>query len=216
MPKVVDHEQRRREIVDAVLRVVVRDGAAGASVRTVAAEAGWSTGALRHYFATQRELREFTARMVTERVGARIRAYVGEHEFALPLPELAAGILEQLIPLDEQRREEYQLWLAIGEWSRTDHVEESARMWAEQRDIYLQIVYRLSGYPNEPVPADGLDPRVAAWAEYLHVFVDGLAAQAMFVPADMPPDRVRAVLRAFLAEVPSLADRSRSASDGGA
>lgn len=215
MPKVVDHEQRRREIVDAVLRVVVRDGAAGASVRTVSAEAGWSTGALRHYFASQRELREFTARMVTERVGARIRAFVAEHEFALSLPELAAGILEQLIPLDEQRREEYQLWLAVGEWSRTDQLDESARMWAEQRDIYLQIVFRLSGYPNEPIPTEGLDPRVAAWAEYLHVFVDGLAAQAMFVPGDMPPDRVRAVLRAFLAEVPPLADQSRSAGDGG-
>jgi hypothetical protein len=35
------------------------------------------------------------------------------------------------------------------------------------------------------------------------------------MPADMPPDRVRAALRAFLAEVPPLTDPTRSANDGG-
>ncbi|WP_051425578.1 TetR/AcrR family transcriptional regulator [Jiangella gansuensis] len=204
MPKVVDHEQRKREIVAAVLRAVARDGAAGASVRTVAAETGWSTGSVRYYFSTQRELREFTVDVVIERVGRRIQTYIKEHEPELPPPELAAGILEHLIPLDQERREEYQLWLAIAEWSRQGEMAGSAQLWAQQRDMYLQIVYRLAGYTNEPVPAD-VDSRVMAWAEYLHVFVDGLAAQAMFVPDDMPPDRIREVLRSFLTVVPPLA-----------
>jgi AcrR family transcriptional regulator len=56
MPKLVDHEQRRRELGEAVWRVIRRDGVEAASVRKVAQEAGWSAGALRHYFSTQSEL----------------------------------------------------------------------------------------------------------------------------------------------------------------
>lgn len=212
MPKVVDHEQRRRELAEAVLRVVERDGAAGASVRSVAAEAGWSTGALRYYFASQRELRDFVATVVNERVERRIRARVEADRSGVSLLELAAGLLEELIPLDEARREEFLLWLAVTEWSRQEPLAGAEQLWAGQRQLTVQVVFALAGFEGEPV---NVDPRVETWAEYLHVFVDGLATQAMFVPARMPPDRVSAVLRAFLAELPPLADQSRSTSGGG-
>ena len=74
MPKVVDHEQRRRELAHAVWRVIRRQGVDQASVRTVALEAGWSPGALRHYFATQSELLAFAMRLVVERIEGRIAA----------------------------------------------------------------------------------------------------------------------------------------------
>ena len=48
MPKIVDHETRREEIAEALWRVVRRDGVRAASVRTIAAEAGWSPGAVRY------------------------------------------------------------------------------------------------------------------------------------------------------------------------
>jgi AcrR family transcriptional regulator len=212
MPKVVDHEQRRRELAEAVLRVVERDGAAAASVRTVAAEAGWSTGALRYYFASQRELREFVATVVNERVERRIQARIEADRSRLPLLELVAGLLEELIPLDEARREEFLLWLAVTEWSRQEPLAGAEQLWTGQRQLTVQVVFALAGYEGEPVD---VDPRVETWAEYLHVLVDGLSTQAMFVPARMPPDRVRAVLRAFLAELPPLADQSRTTSGGG-
>ncbi len=53
MPKIVDHDARREEIAQALWRVVRRDGIRAASVRTVAAEAGWSAGAVRYYFPDQ-------------------------------------------------------------------------------------------------------------------------------------------------------------------
>lgn len=202
MPKVVDHELRRRELAEAALRVVVRDGAAGASVRTVAAEAGWSTGALRYYFSTQRELREFVASVVNERVERRITERAAAERGRMPLLELVAGLLEELIPLDERRREEFLLWLAVTEWSRQEPLTGAEELWEAQRGLYVQVVFALAGFQGEPVDAD---PRVETWAEYLHVFVDGLATQAMFVPGRMPPERVRTVLRDFLAQVPRLA-----------
>ena len=50
MPKVVDVEQRKTELAAAVARVIARSGIEGASMRQVAAEAGWTTGTLVHYF----------------------------------------------------------------------------------------------------------------------------------------------------------------------
>ncbi|TDE12961.1 hypothetical protein [Jiangella asiatica] len=65
----------------------------------------------------------------------------------------------------------------------------------------VQIVYRLAGYPGEPVPVDA-DHHVRAWAEYPR---RRAGRPGRFVPDDMPPDRIREVLRSFLAVVPPLA-----------
>lgn len=51
--KVVDAGVGRRELAEAVWRVILRDGVEGASVREVAAEAGLSSGSLKHYFGSQ-------------------------------------------------------------------------------------------------------------------------------------------------------------------
>ena len=50
MPKIVDHELRRRELAQAALRVIGRAGLEATTTRAVADESGWSTGVLKHYF----------------------------------------------------------------------------------------------------------------------------------------------------------------------
>jgi len=50
MPKIVDHELRRRELAQAAVRVIARNGLEGATTRAVATESGWTTGVLKHYF----------------------------------------------------------------------------------------------------------------------------------------------------------------------
>jgi AcrR family transcriptional regulator len=56
MPKVVDHEERRAELCAAVWRLASREGLEAVTVRGVAEEAGWSTGAVVHYFADKEDL----------------------------------------------------------------------------------------------------------------------------------------------------------------
>jgi AcrR family transcriptional regulator len=97
MPKVVDHEQRRRELAQAVWRVIRRHGVERASVRVVAEEAGWSPGALRHYFATQSELLAFAMGLVVERIEGRIAAL----DHASDPRAAVEQVLHQLLPLDE-------------------------------------------------------------------------------------------------------------------
>lgn len=56
MPRIVDHEQRRREIVHALWAVIHEQGIAQASLRAVAQRAGVSIGRIQHYFSGKDEL----------------------------------------------------------------------------------------------------------------------------------------------------------------
>ncbi|MDN5636054.1 MAG: TetR family transcriptional regulator, partial [Brevibacterium sp.] len=94
MPKLIDHESRREEIAAAAWRVIVREGVGGASVRTVAAEAGLSVGSLRHVFASQSQLLSFAMQLVIDRAGERVRELPSRE---CPL-ESAEDITRELLP----------------------------------------------------------------------------------------------------------------------
>ncbi|HCG55716.1 MULTISPECIES: TetR/AcrR family transcriptional regulator [Brevibacterium] len=72
MPKIVDHDQRRRELVEATLRIVVRQGLAGATMRDIAAEAGYANGAIKSYFASKSDLLAATYLFVYEATNRRV------------------------------------------------------------------------------------------------------------------------------------------------
>jgi AcrR family transcriptional regulator len=62
MPKVVDHEARRHEILDRAFRRFAADGYAAVSMRDLAVETGTSIGALYHYFPSKEALFEALVR----------------------------------------------------------------------------------------------------------------------------------------------------------
>ncbi|MGY4103043.1 TetR/AcrR family transcriptional regulator [Nocardia sp. R16R-3T] len=106
MPRLVDHEMRRRQITDAVRRVIVSGGLEAVTFQTVAAEAGMSIRLVQYYFGTKREFLLATHRSVMEDAGARfMRRWTALGEDASPRAMIHA-LLTELLPLDEQRREE--------------------------------------------------------------------------------------------------------------
>jgi AcrR family transcriptional regulator len=78
VPKRVDHEQRRRQIGEALLRIASDRGLQQASMREVAAEAGVSLRLVQYYFHTKDELLlaalAYLGEQLTARVEERIRA----------------------------------------------------------------------------------------------------------------------------------------------
>jgi len=56
MPKIVDHDERRRVIVDAVTQIIMREGFDHVTMRNVAQELGFSHGALTRYFPDRKSL----------------------------------------------------------------------------------------------------------------------------------------------------------------
>lgn len=56
MPKLVDHDQRRKEITHALWEVISVRGIEGVTYQSVAQEAGISIGRIQHYFTSKDEL----------------------------------------------------------------------------------------------------------------------------------------------------------------
>lgn len=189
----------------AAIRVMQRHGLDGVTVRGVAAEAGWSTGSLRHYFASQRELQEHVVAAATDLLRDRVLPRVSRPRPGLSVIEVVAQVLEELLPLDERRRGEYTVWVAIVEWERRHPPVCGSRTWADQRALYRECVARLRGHAvsSDQVVPLVVDPEVDVWAPLLHTFVDGLASQLVNTPGEMPPDRARSLLRSLLSAVPT-------------
>jgi AcrR family transcriptional regulator len=189
MPKVVDPAERRKDLAEAVWRVVRRDGLDHASVRNVAHEAGLSMGSLRHYFRAQSDLLIFAMRLVIERIDRRVTA--------LDLPEdprrAAEQVLAELLPLDAERRAENEVWLAFTARALVDPQLRALRDEGYDllRDGCRRQVLRLAG----PAPA-GLD--VDLETDRLFALLDGLAVHAAMRPAQATPDRLTAVLARHL------------------
>ena len=108
MPKQVDHDERRREIGDAVCRVMASRGLDAVSLRHVAAEAGVSMGRVQHYFASKDDLLLFAFQQISDRVAARIAAVHAPD----PRTFLRALLLE-LLPLTPGARAEASVLAAF-------------------------------------------------------------------------------------------------------
>ncbi|MGH3148852.1 MAG: TetR/AcrR family transcriptional regulator, partial [Rubrobacter sp.] len=101
----MDHEKRREEIAEATWRVIERSGASGANMREIAREAGHTTGVVTHYFRDKRELMAFAFGLMVERSTERMAEAAARSG---PTEALA-----ELLPLDEDRRREGTVWLAL-------------------------------------------------------------------------------------------------------
>lgn len=191
MPKIVDHDARRSEIVDAVIGVVHRDGYGGVSVRAVAEEAGWSTGAIRHYFASQPELIAFAMADLAERARVRIDRR-GQH--ATDLDGLVA-LLEEVLPLDATRRAESEMWLALAIAARTEP--ELATVW---RDVQGQLRGLMESCVLMLAEVSGRALDIRTETQRLHALIDGLALHGTLSPR-LSAARMRATLRAHLTQL---------------
>jgi TetR/AcrR family transcriptional regulator, transcriptional repressor of bet genes len=112
MPKQVDHDERRREIATAVLRLVTTRGVEAASLRTVASEAGVSMGAVQHYFTTKDEMLRFALAYGNTLLAERATRLMAEQKPATPRGTFRL-FCTLLIPLDEDSRAGARLWAGL-------------------------------------------------------------------------------------------------------
>ncbi len=184
MPKIVDHEQRREELAAAVWRLASRDGLDAVTIRSVSAEAGWSTGALHHYFSDKEELLLFAFKTVADRVGRRVAT--ARAESSEPL-ELARELLAIGLPLDDERRDETRLWFAFLGLALTRPPLARAQRLAYE--AWRRIVADALRDARERGDIDE-DVDVEREAAALVALVDGLAVQASFDPDCLDVDLV--------------------------
>jgi AcrR family transcriptional regulator len=190
MPKIVDHDARREEIAQALWRVVRRDGIRAASVRIVAAEAGWSAGAVRYYFPDQDGLLNFAMDLVSRRVQDRISAI----EPAGSATEIALRYLEEVIPLDSDRQAEFDIWLSFVGQAQAESGAGGLREHLGPIQEGLRGLCRslLESLDKAGGLQPGLDLELET--ERLHAMVDGLSLHTSMQPSRTTPARVREIL----------------------
>ncbi|MCG5219708.1 TetR family transcriptional regulator C-terminal domain-containing protein [Streptosporangium soli] len=202
----MDHEQRREDLVRVVWEIISRDGIEGATVRKVAEAAGVSVGGLRHYFDNQRGLLSFAAQAVARSVAKRITGHLVAD---LPGMQRAQLILEELLPLDDNRRVEVDVWLACLVRSHVDDSLAELRHagWSGERHICRLAVASCHGLPlPDRLGQEFAEAGLEGQAMRLHVFIDGLTLQTATYPHNFTPPAVRQIVHEelrYLIEVPS-------------
>jgi AcrR family transcriptional regulator len=188
MPKIVDHDARRAELAAAVWRLASREGLDAVTIRRVAAEAGWSTGALAHYFDDKEELLLFAFETVADRVGRRI---VKAAERARDPLELVRTQLVEGLPIDTERRAEVRVWFAFLGLAET-----RPRLAKAGRDAYRlwreRVAKTLAAAQRHGLLDDSTD--VEREAAALIALVDGIAIQATFDPRSVSAERQLEIL----------------------
>lgn len=188
MPKVVDADERRQVIAEATLRVIAREGVECATLGRVAAEAGLAVGSVRHYVPTHGAVLATAMERLVERVSARVLTVASDDVN----PRRGGDVLAELLPLDERRREEAAVWLALAGASRSRaelepffaRLHSGARRLAREVLTYAQKSGRLA--PGETV--------LAIETERLAALLDGLTLGAVTQPDSLTPDVLTAVL----------------------
>ncbi|MFF2548874.1 TetR/AcrR family transcriptional regulator [Kitasatospora sp. NPDC058063] len=103
MPKLVDHEERRAHIIDALLRSAASSGLHSVTMRSVAVEAGVSVRLVQYYFDTKEQLLLAAMTRLTARMGERVQRRVRASGAADPRGIIEAVLLEA-VPTDEESR----------------------------------------------------------------------------------------------------------------
>ena len=134
MPKIVDHDERRLELVDATWRIIARQGLEGATMREIAMEAGFANGALKPYFPTKDTLLEFAFGHVFNRTNQRIaEVTAGKNGMAA----LRAFCLE-VLPLDDERVNEARI--VIPFWQKAVNDAQKAQIHQQSMAAWLDTI----------------------------------------------------------------------------
>jgi len=195
MPRYADPVERRRQVADALLRVVAAEGFEAASIPRIARELGASTGLVQAYFRSKDELLLFAAEQLADRLRSRVEAALAHGD----------GVKERLLygmsvigGADEEYPTEGRVWLAFLARA-TVHPRLREVHAAGEREIRerCRLAFEIARDLGE-VPGD-IDPE--AEARSLTAFADGLALQRAVEPDVITGDEVRARLRHYLDRV---------------
>ncbi|GAA0583738.1 TetR/AcrR family transcriptional regulator [Paractinoplanes ferrugineus] len=162
MPKRVDHEERRRQLAEAVWRIAATRGLPAATMREVAAEAGVSMRLVQYYFTTKERLIVYAFEEVAAAAGRRMRA-----RFAAlgrtPTPvEVVRTVLLEVMPYDEESHLLSRVHAAYYAAALTDPALASAAARNPQDSLENVIARQLRAGQQAGRVSPGIDPDLEA------------------------------------------------------
>lgn len=191
MPRIVNHEKKRKLIAEAAWSIIKKEGIEKASIRRVAIEAGMSAGALRHYFSTKDEMLLFIMDYYLEEGKKRSQSKSWSDN---PLQAVAEVLLE-LIPMDEEKKIETSVWWILALQSLTSDTLK------EKKDEMTNGMYELASSMIEILVLQGIlsdSTNVKLEKSRLAALIDGLSIHVLLRPDVYSPEKVKEVIRYHL------------------
>lgn len=191
MPKIVDHDERREQIIDATWRLIERGGFEGATMREIAAEAGFAHGALARYFPNKESVLAAAFVRAHTRTNARV---AGALETERGLAALRTLCLE-IMPLGREGVQEARVVVAF--WDRAIQDQElwdahraNALRWRGQMQEFLAQA-RADGEMDPPVSDEVIIDQVTSMNA-------GLQILSLLMPDTTTRERQLSALDGFL------------------
>src|SRR5690625_1841779 len=186
MSKFVNHNKKRKLIAEAAWNIIEN-----VSIRRVAAEAGMSPGALRHYFSTKDEMLLFIIEYFIEEGKKR-----SEHkEWSKNPLQAVEEVLLELVPIDEEKKIETSVWWIFALRSLTSDVlkEKKDEMTNGTYDLANSMIkiLTLKGILSDSVNTDLESSRLSA-------LIEGLSFHALIRPDIYTPEKVKEVINYHL------------------
>lgn len=191
MPKIVDHDERRELIVDATWRLIERGGFERATMREIAAEAGFAHGALQRYFPNKESLLEAAFVRAHTRTNSRVAEQLERERGLTALRTLCLEIM----PIGRENVQESRVVVAF--WDRAvqnrdlwSAHRENALNWRGQMLKFLRQA-REDGEIATTVPDEVVVDQISAMNA-------GLQIMCLLLPETTTPERQLAALDALL------------------
>jgi AcrR family transcriptional regulator len=191
LPKIVDHEARRQDFIEAAYATIVERGLGNTTVRGVAKKAGYTTGALVHYFKDKDELIRAVLNHFGDEMRQRMEHTHDERRGRLALRET----LIEALPTDKRTGASWRVWLAL--WY---HSEANADMRDEQRRRYREWFGRVREMLEESSAMGELpgDLDIGEEARSIVALVDGLGVQYLMSSGRLPGKRLVGAVDRYL------------------
>jgi AcrR family transcriptional regulator len=191
MPKKVDHEVRRDELVRAAWRVIAARGIEDVTVREIAREAGYSSGVLAHYFESKDDLLVHAFRLSHEEIDKRYEAEVDTPDRS----EALRAILMDNLPLEEQRDLETRIEMSF--WERSLRNQRLSEIKHAEHEYLRGLIGNLVEESKAEGRIDDSRPTERV-VDLLVALIDGISLHALLYSDQMPPERQAEVMNLAL------------------
>lgn len=192
MPRVADHDARRRQVAEAVEQLIADDGLDGVTVARTAAAAGISVGLVQHYFPSKDDMLLHTFTVVRNRIEQRVIVDAQRADDAgARIEQILLAGLSDMLPFDDARRRECRVVLAFtGRTVDSPQLAEALRASNGHLRTLLAQAIR-NGKECGEVPR-----ATAEHTEAVRVFahLDGLVLHSYTDPETMPLEAAKAAL----------------------
>ncbi|MFD7735609.1 TetR/AcrR family transcriptional regulator [Kitasatospora phosalacinea] len=197
MPKLVDHEERRAHIIDALLRVAAESGLHAVTMRSVAAEAGVSLRLVQYYFDTKEQLLLAALTRLAARMGERISARVKAAGASTSPRDVVEAVLLEAVPTSEESRTFHLVYTAYAVLSVTDPALARQQFLAAPNQIDSFLVGQLQAAQD----AGQADPHVDARQEAVVLLAVSAGLGLSVLLGQRTAEEAVAVLRYHLGRV---------------